>query len=284
MKKYLFLTLLFLLSCSGDNPVDSSIASLSITSSPDNALVKLNGVSQGNTPITISDLEPAVYTVQLEKEGYEIFEEEVDMSSGGNYTKHYELLIYTGTLSIVTLDPDNANVFIDGFFVGFTPLFPPAPFPVGTFTIELQGISLFTDYFPIFDEFTVNRNQETNLVYDLTQIPDIGAFGTATDIDTAGNITGASETFSNIKKVWFYFELNFTNRDDWQLKYIWYRGETVIKEYDWTSLIPVGTVQKFWGSHEVQNTFLPGDYKIELIVRENDYANLFHVISFTVTQ
>lgn len=284
MKKYLFLTLLFLLSCSGDNPVDSSVASLSITSSPDNALVKLNGVSQGNTPITISDLEPAVYMVQLEKEGYEIFEEEVDMSSGGNYTKHYELFIYTGALSIVTLDPINANVFIDGFFVGVTPLVPPAPFPVGTFTIELDDISIFTDYFPITDEFTVNRNQETNLVYDLTQVPDLAAFGTATDIDSAGNITGDSETFSNIKKVWFYFDLNFTNRDDWQLKYIWYRGNTVIKEYDWTGLIPAGTVMLFWGSHEVQNTFLPGDYKIDLFVRENDYVNLFLAISFTVTQ
>ena len=53
-----------------------------VSSLPSNGVVYLDGVSQGNTPITLSQVSPGVHTVKVVLSGYQPFEEQVTVMEG----------------------------------------------------------------------------------------------------------------------------------------------------------------------------------------------------------
>jgi len=107
---------------------------LSVSSIPAGAQVYVNGTYKGLTPITINNLNPGTYSIQLKLDGYKIVYGSVVVSADD--TKYYSetLTLLTGTLSISS-DPSGANVYINGDYKGTTPLnLTLAP---GNYTVKL---------------------------------------------------------------------------------------------------------------------------------------------------
>ncbi len=63
--------------------VKGSYQPIGITSNPGGALVKVDGVDKGETPIVIKMLRKRAHTVQLDKEGYQTYEAAISTHPGG---------------------------------------------------------------------------------------------------------------------------------------------------------------------------------------------------------
>lgn len=59
----------------------TSIAKLSVTSSPDGADIEIDGAFAGNAPSTV-DLAPGEHTVSVKKSGYSIWERKLKLTGG----------------------------------------------------------------------------------------------------------------------------------------------------------------------------------------------------------
>jgi len=103
-------------------------ARLRVLSAPSGALVSINGVVMGQTPLEVS-LAPGRYRVTLSRFGYEEWSRTLDLKHGTDVTLEAQLLFSsffrplgrTARLRIVS-DPDDADVFINSAYAGRTPL------------------------------------------------------------------------------------------------------------------------------------------------------------------
>jgi hypothetical protein len=103
-------------------------ARLRVVSTPSGALVSLNGVVMGQTPLEVS-LAPGRYRVTLSRFGYEEWSRTLDLKRGADVTLEAQLLFSpffrplgrTARLRIVS-DPDDADVFINSAYAGRTPV------------------------------------------------------------------------------------------------------------------------------------------------------------------
>ncbi len=103
-------------------------ARLRILSEPSGALVSINGVVMGPTPLEIT-LTPGRYRVTLSRFGYEEWSRTVDLAHSSEITVEahlvpsspFRLLGRTARLRIVS-EPDDADVFLDNAYAGKTPL------------------------------------------------------------------------------------------------------------------------------------------------------------------
>jgi len=101
-------------------------ARLRITSDPPGALVSLNGVAMGQTPLELA-LAPGRYRVELSRFGYEEWSRTLDLKQNSQITLEARLALSplfrprTARLRIVS-DPDDADVFINNAYAGKTPL------------------------------------------------------------------------------------------------------------------------------------------------------------------
>lgn len=96
---------------------------LNINSSPQGAQVFLNGRSVGNTPLTVRVV-PGRQDVELRLAGYEPYRTSVNVNPGQTVNINATLertRPSTGTL-VVNSSPQGAQVYVDGRFVGNTPL------------------------------------------------------------------------------------------------------------------------------------------------------------------
>ena len=130
MKRILFvlsllvLTVGFAFGSAGDN--DFAAAStqtwyqFSVSSHPSGASVYIDGVYRGRTPYNTTMLR-GTYTLRVEASGYRIYEERFTLDR--NTSKHVNLVFSTRTHRLtVSSYPSRAEVFINGAYVGRTPL------------------------------------------------------------------------------------------------------------------------------------------------------------------
>ena len=114
---------------------------LSVTSTPADATVFLDGVEKGITPLTISGVSAGLHQLRLTRQGYEDYSTRVAIWPGKTVIVPVTLKVHpvptpvpttpptplptgiprTGTLS-VTSTPADATVFLDGVEKGITPL------------------------------------------------------------------------------------------------------------------------------------------------------------------
>jgi hypothetical protein len=101
--------------------------SLDIQSTPDGGDVYLDGEPAGVTPVIIDDLSPGQYTVLIQKDGYEPFENASVVVSAGNTTPVQAVLEMSppsgtsGSLDITSI-PAGAKVYLDDVYQGKTSL------------------------------------------------------------------------------------------------------------------------------------------------------------------
>ncbi|ACS33301.1 PEGA domain-containing protein [Thermococcus gammatolerans] len=93
---------------------------LEISSSPSGAKVYINGTYKGVTPLTLT-MEPDTYVVTLVKEGYKEYSKTVVVYPGGT-TEVYAFLEIAPALLKVESNPSEAEVYIDGTYIGVTPV------------------------------------------------------------------------------------------------------------------------------------------------------------------
>ena len=90
-----------------------------ITSNPPGALVFLDGERKGETPLTLPDMAPGSYQLELSLPGYSMAALPVTVRSGETTEKFAELEATTGVL-ILEVAPEGVEVFFDGEFVGIS--------------------------------------------------------------------------------------------------------------------------------------------------------------------
>ncbi|WP_099211176.1 protein kinase domain-containing protein [Thermococcus henrietii] len=108
---------------------------LIITSTPSNAQILLNGTYLGTTPMKIT-VKPGKYVLVIMKTGYKNHTEVLDVESNSVITRNVTLTPLVGYVT-VTSTPEDAKVYIDGRYVGMTPL-ENYSIPSGTHEIILR--------------------------------------------------------------------------------------------------------------------------------------------------
>lgn len=98
----------------------SDTGSLVVTSIPDGALTYVDGQYRGTTPLFITGIDPGVYTVLIEKEGYESWDTVVEVRSGRSSTTSARLVPLYGVLNVRSM-PSGAQILLDGNVAGYTP-------------------------------------------------------------------------------------------------------------------------------------------------------------------
>ena len=95
-----------------ETPAKNSVA---IKTNAKNVKVYLNGVYKGLTPISITGLEPGVYRLRLEKEGFLSTEKYISVSKGVSYSYYYEMSEIKGFVEVRGI-PNSKEfmIFADG--------------------------------------------------------------------------------------------------------------------------------------------------------------------------
>ncbi len=97
-----------------------SAGSVCIKSEPSVAVVLIDGKEIGTTPLIITDPSPGTHNVELKKDGYEIWSDNVEIEMGKEANLTAVLQLRSGAFNINSVPPD-ATILIDGKEVGTTP-------------------------------------------------------------------------------------------------------------------------------------------------------------------
>jgi hypothetical protein len=104
---------------------ENTAGALYVISSPADAIVTLDGLYKGKTPITLNNLAADTHTIQLDLPGYYDWKSSVDVPAGGTKTISATLnpmpVSSTGWI-YVSSSPGGASVTLDGNSVGQTPV------------------------------------------------------------------------------------------------------------------------------------------------------------------
>jgi len=98
-----------------------STGEISVTSIPLEVEVYLDGIPKGITPITLKTIETGVHKLTLEKDGFEFWTRDVEISSENTSEIVATLTPLYGSFGITSIPP-SAEVYIDGVKRGMTPL------------------------------------------------------------------------------------------------------------------------------------------------------------------
>ena len=94
--------------------------SVSLDSEPTNAKILLDGIEFGTTPASLKSIPLGIHSVKVSMEGYNVWEESVDVESGKEKALTAVLQLKTGSVSIKS-QPTNAEIYLDGKHVSTTP-------------------------------------------------------------------------------------------------------------------------------------------------------------------
>jgi hypothetical protein len=105
----------------GDRPQQPAFGTLAVRSSPQDAEVFVDGEFVGYTPLNFGT-RPGRHEVRVERSGYDAYRESVIVHPGATTTVDARLAQQrrTGTVAFDS-EPRNAEVYVDGRFVGTTP-------------------------------------------------------------------------------------------------------------------------------------------------------------------
>ena len=149
-------------------PPKPKTGNLSISSTPASAKVYVNGEYKGLTPITIKDLKPQTYAVEIILDNFEIYKESVAIME--NDTKYISatLKLLTGELLIFS-DPSSANVYINNNYKGLTPF--GITLNAGTYTVKITKDG-YEDY---TESTTIQSGMQFKVQAQLKKKPRAGA-------------------------------------------------------------------------------------------------------------
>lgn len=103
------------------NPIQTS-GSISVRSSPSNAVVYIDDVYVGTTPVTQSGYSQGYHNVRITKSGYQEWASSVYVYSGSTATASATLIPIESYGSIyVSSTPSGASVYLDGSYMGISP-------------------------------------------------------------------------------------------------------------------------------------------------------------------
>ena len=128
---------------------------LLIKSEPTGAVVQLNGQQKGRTPIALPELASGDYTITVSKDLYHISEEKYTITDGSDNERTVVLHPAFGQLS-VEVNPNGADVFVDGQFKGKAPI-TLDELPSGTFRLKVSQ-----DLYETLDEEITIEDGKTN--------------------------------------------------------------------------------------------------------------------------
>lgn len=119
-----------------DAALTSSTATLDLASEPAGATVLLDGVPQGQTPLTLRKIRPGKHEVTFSHNGYRTLTHTLTLDAGQEATLSMPLERLPAGLTVTTL-PIGARVYVDGVFRGESDL-TLKDLPAGTHTIRVE--------------------------------------------------------------------------------------------------------------------------------------------------
>jgi hypothetical protein len=163
----------------GRAPAQAAYGTLSVTSSPTNAEVYIDGQFAGFTPLRWGE-RPGSVTVEVRRDGYQTESQRVNVRPGSvtDVALTLRALVRDGTASFSS-DPRGAEVYVEGRYVGRTPI-ARVDYAPGTYTarFELAGYTTETVRFTVRDGRTTEVSQRLRAVGGTLEI--YGNVGNAT--------------------------------------------------------------------------------------------------------
>jgi hypothetical protein len=191
-------------------------------SSPSGAAIYMNGNFQGYAPLTIPNLLPGSYSMKASLNGYNP-DTQIIYVYAGQTAPYYSTLQLTppsphstGTVS-VTSNPSAASIYVDGSYVGKTPLTVTLYPGSHAFRLTLPG---YND-FPATVYVNANTNQKLNAVMSpaifgtvsITSMPGASVF---MDSNAQGKIPSSGTlTLYNVPSGNHLFKITATGYNDW---------------------------------------------------------------------
>lgn len=99
----------------------SNTAQLDVTSSPDGAEVRINGIYAGDTPIRIEEVQAGEADVKVSRRGYKPYQARMTFEATRPYKINAELEALPSGLTVMTT-PEGARIMIDNKVVGQSPI------------------------------------------------------------------------------------------------------------------------------------------------------------------
>jgi hypothetical protein len=214
-------------------------------SSPAGAAIYMNGNFYGYSPVTISSLTPASYTMKASLSGYSPDTQIITVYAGQTAT-YYPVLQpsppaprSTGTVT-VTSNPSGALVYVDGNYQGKAPLTVTLYPGSHTFRVSLAGYADYTSTVYV----TANTNQNLNAimnpaVYGTVKVTSMPGATVYMDSNSQGTIPSSGTlTLYNVASGNRLFKVSASGYNDWlNTVYIQPNAITSINAV----LTPVGT-------------------------------------------
>ena len=133
---------------------------LVISSDPKGADVFIDGEYKGVTPLTVNKIQATSHEIRLNKDGYNPVTFRVNVEPYTTTTRLVKLTTF-GTIEVIS-EPSNADVYVDGYSVGKTPV--KTKVDVGEHTVRISK----DHYFEVEKKVKVNVNQVVEITQKLT--------------------------------------------------------------------------------------------------------------------
>lgn len=162
----------------GDRPQEAAFGTLAVRSSPSDAEVYVDGEFVGYSPVNFGT-RPGRHEVRVERQGYETFRQTVNLRPGSTTSVDARLsqVNRTGRVSFES-QPQGAEVYVDGRFVGTTPT-RSVEFQPGSYEARFQ----LSGYQDSFTRFEVRAGQSQTVSTSLR--------GTSGSLEIQANVGGA---------------------------------------------------------------------------------------------
>ena len=87
---------------------------VTITSEPQGAHVRLSSGQEGYTPFVAGDIQPGTYQLELELETYQPIREELQVKAGEGLVRSFTMQLLPASLEVADPELDGASLFVDG--------------------------------------------------------------------------------------------------------------------------------------------------------------------------
>jgi len=164
----------------------SPSCSLVIVSDPAECSVVVNGEYMGKTPLTVGNLYPGTYTINVTKFGYMPYSVAVELTTGAEATVTAYLPPERGTLTVNTT-PEGAQVLLDGAVAGIAPVTLINVLPGGhNLTVIKEG------YVPVQQQVSVEAGLTTPVSLTLSPVSPLQALPIKTPGLVVATLAGLS--------------------------------------------------------------------------------------------
>jgi len=141
------------------------VASVNIKSEPAGAIVIVDSNESGYTPVNLTGLLPGKHLVEVKMDGYEVWSEDIDVSSSKENLINAVLQKLVGSVNIKS-EPTKAIVIVGGKEIGNTPLDINDLKP-GKYHVEVK-MDRYKDW---SENVVINAGNDNNLTAVLQQLP-----------------------------------------------------------------------------------------------------------------